>query len=286
MGKRTRSWVLAVVTALAASLAPGTAIANTITAEPGGNITATSLGRLSFNGSGGIEINCRVTLNGTIGSSINNARETSVGSITGGSTSECNTGSATFLLGTAWPLSLAEAAREERSPKLVNINMASAKIQVTVIGQTCLYEATLPLQLAADGLDESSTTRLVRILGNTARKVSGGIFCPATGELSGELSITRETLNFNAWRVDSESREDGAGRTVIRIEVTRQGGEVRITRLTDPDRWTITGLDCVRTFNRDTRCRATATEQVGARQATKSLVDDGGTTRLNLGLVP
>ena len=287
MARRSASFVLAIVAVLT-SLAAGTALASTINASPAGSVTATSLGTIAFRGGGGaIEVICRVTLRGSINGSISNEARASVGSITEGRASECTNGTVAFLLEarSPWPLTLAEPARDE-STKVFNINAGGVKVEAVTLGLRCLYEETLPLQVEARGEDEAATTGLLRILRNTARRISGGILCPETAEVSGEFSLTRQTLQMNDWTVSSMTSEDGNGHTVINATITRRNNAVNITSLGNPTLWTITGLNCVRNFNVGDSCSFTATSQNGAGVSTKTLRDANNAVRLSLRLAP
>ena len=83
--------------ALAASVTA--ASASTVTASPGGNITGTSLGTVTFaDANFGISINCNVTLTGSLATRAEGTLPiANVGGITGGSTANCEGGSATIL---------------------------------------------------------------------------------------------------------------------------------------------------------------------------------------------
>lgn len=191
--------LIAVVAALVAAFAVGTASANTITAEPSGGIAATSLGNLRLTGRGGlinITTECPVTLNGSINRTINNAARGAVGSVTEGRVGRCSTGEARALVESrsAWELELAEATRLEGTPKLAKINTLRAAFQITVAGVSCLYRGTVPTSLEGEG--EPVVTRLLRVLANSVSRSSGSALCPPEGELSGSFSITTQTLRL------------------------------------------------------------------------------------------
>jgi hypothetical protein len=194
---------LALIAVLAAAFAAGTASANTITAEPSGAITATSLGRLTFAGRGGIEIsiNCRVTLRGIINRTIGNAAGGRVGGITEGSTNECNVGTATPLVSGGmqeWFLTLSRSTNLAVSPKLAEITVEGVRFQVSgILGQTCLYEGNVPTTLEGEGPSERVVTRLQTIRANSERIVRNSGLCPERGELSGSgFAITTQTLRL------------------------------------------------------------------------------------------
>jgi hypothetical protein len=193
---------VSLIAALAAWFAAGAASANTIAAAPSGAITATSLGRLVFAGRGGIEIsiNCRVTLRGSVNRTIGNGAGGRVGSITEGSTNECNVGAATPLASAAnpWPLVLTAATNLAVSPKLAEITVERATFQVSgILGQTCLYEGNVPTTLEGEGPRERVVTRLQTIRANSERIVRNSGLCPERGELSGSgFGITTQTLSL------------------------------------------------------------------------------------------
>src|SRR5262249_15216382 len=100
MSKKIRLVTLALVAVFITAFAAGTASANTITASPGGAIPANSLGTITFTASGGLinpTIHCTVQLLGSINRSINNVSGSALGTITGGSATGCDNGSAVVL---------------------------------------------------------------------------------------------------------------------------------------------------------------------------------------------
>jgi hypothetical protein len=200
MHKQARLYAGLAIVVLAASFA-GTASANSITASPAGAITATSLGRLSFAGRGGIEIsiNCRVTLRGTLNSIIFNGTGGRLGSITEGRADECNTGTITLLVEprNPWPILLDGSMNLSFNPKQLPVTLTNVQIQISgILGQTCLYTGSVPMLLEAEGPREAAVTRLVTIRANSERIVRNSGLCPERGELSGTFSLTTQTLRL------------------------------------------------------------------------------------------
>ena len=196
MRKYTQLFALAIIAAFATAFA-GTASANIVTASPSGAITATSSGKVTFSG-GELAIECRVTLRGSINSTIDNSAGGNVGSITGGSANECGfLLSATLLFGVAWGMEMSEEARLGVSPKLVGINMVGTRFLVSIFGVQCLYEGTVPTWLEGEG--SPVVTRRVRILANSTSYVSGAGSpepCAEYYELAGSFDITTQTLRL------------------------------------------------------------------------------------------
>lgn len=198
MRKSVKFFMLALVAVLGAAFTSSAANAASITASPAGAVTATSLGRVALAGTGGfidITLNCNVTLNGSLNSSINNASGAQIGSITAGSATNCDNGTADVLASSsnAWALTL------NGTPNLTTLTagltVRNAQFSVTVLGNDCLYAGDVPASLGYTG-SGPYTTGLITILSHSLPLSSGGFLCPTSGELSGSFSFTRQTLTL------------------------------------------------------------------------------------------
>lgn len=189
----------ALVAMLAIAFPSSIANANTMTAEPSGAITATSIGKLTFSGRGGFEIvvECRVTLNGRVNGTIDNRAGGLLGTITEGRLNECgafNSGLALFTSPRSWTLELGGSARLEGEIDLLSVNAIGTQWQITSFGIGCLYAGTLPLQLEASGMP--TVTRSIRVLENFLLRFAGERTCPSGAEVIGSFSFTRQTLRL------------------------------------------------------------------------------------------
>jgi hypothetical protein len=198
MRKSVKFFMLALVAVIGAAFTSTAANAASISASPAGGVTATSLGRVALAGTGGfidITLNCNVTLSGSLNSSINNANGATVGSITAGSASNCDNGTADVLASStnSWALTL------NGTPNLTTLTAGlivnNAQFSVTVLGNVCLYAGNVPASLGYSGTGPY-TTGLITIQRHSLPLSSGGFLCPDSGELTGTFGFTRQTLTL------------------------------------------------------------------------------------------
>jgi hypothetical protein len=183
MRKLMLTAALAVVALVLAAAA--TASASTVTASPGGAITGTSQGNVTFGASGIPGINCPVTLNGSLTTSATGTLPiTNVGGVTGGATGTCNSGSSTILANTStnrWSLTSNSVASGVASVTFV---AAKFLVSIPLVG-SCLYSVDV------NGSYSNSTGRL-SITGiakvNSVTTLSGS--CPTSPTLTGTFTIT------------------------------------------------------------------------------------------------
>jgi hypothetical protein len=183
MRKLMLTAALAVVALVLAAAA--TASASTVTASPGGAITGTSQGNVTFGASGISAINCPVTLNGSLTTSATGTLPiTNVGGITGGATGTCNSGSASVLADAStnrWPVTSVSVASGVASVQFVD---AKFLVSIPFVG-ACLYKVTV------NGSYSNSTGRLTIgsiVTWTLVQTLSGS--CPSNPTLTGTFTIT------------------------------------------------------------------------------------------------
>lgn len=218
MGKLT---TLAVLTTLMAALAAASAGAATsgIALSPGGAITQTSLGAVSFR-TGEVTLSCRFTLRGTLSSTLVRV-EAAIGSISAATVSECNGGTYEVLLNLPWAMrvvGLLEPEARGVCNRLVTVeassptNLCGARIAIQGFGikllvfgafANCLYgglteRLTVLTALArVGGSGREYSLGLLTITSTTLRKASG-LFCPETVDVSGGFSAASATQTLTA----------------------------------------------------------------------------------------
>jgi hypothetical protein len=76
--------------------------------------------------------------------------------------------------------------------------MVGIKYQLSgILGQTCLWEGTIPTTLEGEGPAEAVVTRLQSILANSERIIRNSGLCPERIEFRGTFSPTRQTLRLS-----------------------------------------------------------------------------------------
>jgi len=182
--------MLAAVALAALTAGGGAATASEFQFSPGGAITGTSLGPVTFSGSG-ITITCNLTIRGTVTSArVPKVVGTSYGEITSVSVGRCSGGTAA-VLGLPWPVvyngilgTLPNAVTG------VSLTVQRTGFLLTTFGLECLYGGSLTSLLAVTGTNPYTSGLYAIPPGSSAPFVRGSIFCPRTGSMSGTFGIT------------------------------------------------------------------------------------------------
>lgn len=140
-----------------------TSAASAVTVRPGGNITATSLGRLVL--SGAIDISCNVSLAGTLRTS--GTVGSVVGQITGGSANPCDPSLGVTLDNLPWDLRLDAATNTSADMTVVGATFT--------VGGLCQFRGNIPFRYTEGGLIVIGTNTLSSICGS-GRLTAGSQF--------------------------------------------------------------------------------------------------------------
>jgi hypothetical protein len=186
-----RRIALATVAALAlAALGSGAAFAGEFQFNPGGTITGTSLGPVTFSGNG-ITITCNVTLRGTVTSNrVPKVAGTSYGEITAVTIGRCSGGSAS-VLGLPWPVTYnAILGTLPEGVTGVSLTVARTGFLMNTIGLECLYGGSVTSLLAVTGTNPYTTGLYAIPSESTVPLVRGSFLCPTRGTMSGTFGIS------------------------------------------------------------------------------------------------
>jgi hypothetical protein len=182
---------LAAALALGAlALGAATASAGEFQFSPGGAITGTSLGAITFSGSG-VTITCNLTLSGTVTSArVPKVAGTSYGEITSVTIGRCSGGSAA-VLNLPWPVTYnAILGTLPEGVTGVSLTANGTGFAMTFSGIQCLYGGNLTTLLAVTGRNPY-TTGLYTVPSNSSLPLlSGGFLCPRSGSMSGTFGIS------------------------------------------------------------------------------------------------
>lgn len=189
MFSRTRVLALAATAVAVAALGAGSAAAAEFQFSPGGTITGTSLGAVTFSG-GIFTITCNLTIRGTVTSArVVKVAGTSYGSITSVSIGRCSGGTAA-VSGLPWPVVYnAILGSLPNAVSGVSLTLQRARFSATFSGITCQYGGDITSLLAVTGSNPYTTT-LYAVPGASVPLVSGSFLCPRTGSMSGTFALS------------------------------------------------------------------------------------------------
>lgn len=193
MSSKIKLLFVALVALCALTVSVGTASASRgLTLRPGGAITATSNGKLTLQG-GGLNVECDVSLSGSLATSITKGIGNSVGSLSSGSATACNLGvTVVILFPSAWALTYNGFTGTLPSITGVRFIVRNAQFLLTIPGVgACLFAGDVPAILNSSGGSASSIT--VDTNSVPLRTTLSGI-CPAAGRLVGGFRIATQTL--------------------------------------------------------------------------------------------
>jgi hypothetical protein len=189
MSGRVKLLALVALAAAALAAGAGSAFAASFQFNPGGTITGTSLGPVTFSGSG-INITCNLTLGGTVTSAVvAKVAGTSYGAINSVTIGRCSGGTAAV---SGLPWSVVYNAILGSLPNAVtgvSLTLQRTSFSVTFSGITCQYGGDITSLLAVTGSNPYTTT-LYAVPGTSVPLVSGSFLCPRTGSMSGTFALT------------------------------------------------------------------------------------------------
>jgi hypothetical protein len=189
MSRRTRLLAVATLAIAAASVGGGSAAAAEFQFSPGGTITGTSLGPVTFSGSG-ITIRCELTLTGTVTTRrVPKVAGTSYGSVTGVTVGAC-TGGTAAASGLPWAVTYDAilGALPDRVSGLA-LTLRNTSFTLTFSGISCTYGGNVSSLLAVTGSNPYTTT-LYALPATSVPLTRGSFFCPSSGSMSGTFGMS------------------------------------------------------------------------------------------------
>ena len=188
MSRSIKLLAIAALAVVAGALGAGSAAAAEFQFSPGGTITGTSLGPVTFSG-GGINITCNLTIRGTVTSArVVKVAGTSYGAINSVSISRCSGGTAA-VSGLPWPVVYnAILGSLPNAVTGVSLTLQRARFSAT-FGVTCEYGGDVTSLLAVTGTNPYTTT-LYAVPSTSVPLVSGGFLCPRSGSMSGTFALS------------------------------------------------------------------------------------------------
>lgn len=172
------------------------AAAESVHVSPGGSITATSLGRMSFR-SALVTVACDVSLAGSLASGlVELTAGTQYGAITSATATNCTSGNTVAFSGLPWTIRYVAIAGELPPGTLTGVGLLldDASIVVTTpLTGACGYSGDVGMDVGVTGTNPY-TTGLADLSASAVVKVSGGILCPSTGALAGTASLTQQQV--------------------------------------------------------------------------------------------
>jgi hypothetical protein len=204
---RSKMLLTALLALVALTAVASSATAASISIRPGGAITATSNGKMTFESNVfGLGPECRVELIGSLNTGpINKVAGASLGSISSARVTECTGGaaSALFRSPTTWGLtynSIAGTLPEAVTSALLFVNSAQFLVEIPG-GANCLYVGRVGSSLALTRIRaaEYSTGNLEVLetgqVYSTITRLAGGFFnCPTAPTLFGSFRVTAQTV--------------------------------------------------------------------------------------------
>jgi hypothetical protein len=190
MLRSIRRALLAAVALVALTVGAGTAVAGEFQFNPGGTITGTSLGPVTFS-SNGITITCPLTLRGTVTSNrVPKVAGTSYGEVTSVTVGRCSGGTAR-VLNLPWPVTYnAILGTLPEGVTGVSLTVERTGFLLNTIGLECLYGGTITSLLAVTGTNPYTSGLYEIPPGSSAPFVRGSFLCPRTGTMTGTFAIS------------------------------------------------------------------------------------------------
>lgn len=197
-----RTRVALTLTVLVALLAAADARASSYyEASPAGPITA-STGAMRFS-AGGINVECAVTLSGSIpAGTLEGTPGAEIGRMTSGTMPSCSGGALAVPQGLPWRLEYESALGVLPLLTGLRLRLNRLAVAVTYLGLIrCEYSGVVPLLLALTGSGPLQTGALSVVSGAQLPLVTGA-GCPTSGTIGGTLSFTRQAIQVNpSWVV-------------------------------------------------------------------------------------
>ncbi|HEX4806893.1 MAG TPA: hypothetical protein VFU94_13425 [Conexibacter sp.] len=190
-------FLLSALALVALAAAATSATAASLQASPGGAITATSLGKLTFS-AGSLSIECNLTMTGNLlRTAISKTAGTKMGEINTVSWANCTGGEVETVLNLPW--TLAYSSINGTLPEGVtgiNFEIVNSSFELSAFGGFfgCLYRGNSNAEQAVTRISGATyRSGLVRSLQNALRLVSG-IGCPSEGRMIGTFTQTAQTI--------------------------------------------------------------------------------------------
>jgi hypothetical protein len=196
--------------------------------RPAGEVTATTLGALTFSG-GGVTVRCNVTLRGSLDDGrLDAIVGTPIGAMTGASIAGCTSGAITAVLGLPW--SIGYQGFTGTLPLVTGFRLSLDRVALlfNVLGFECLYSGTLGGLLGVTGSGPYSTGLLTIEAGRTLARVAGSELCPTSGTVTATFSLTpQQTVRARPiWIVSvGDSYISGEGGRWAGATITYSAGE-------------------------------------------------------------
>lgn len=188
-----------------ASIVSGASASTELTTAPGGAITASSVGPLTFELEGGFVVECNVTIGGTLTASALRIAGGTMGSISTMSIAGCSAGEIErSLLARPWTITSSRALTgagtlpENYTGLLFTIRGFNWRFAVFLENYMCLYQGDLGLLTALTRSGAARyTTGNARALESVFRYQSGTFGCPASATVAGVFRLTQQTVTFS-----------------------------------------------------------------------------------------
>lgn len=173
------------------------ASALTARVESGGSISSASLGKVTFGGSS-ITIECNLTLNGRLNTSVSLAVGSTLGTTTEVRIANCTGGSVSGVLNLPWQLVINEILTSGGAPTTENLTgllfeIVNSSFNLSVFGGlvNCLYQGTAGALLEVTKLRAATYSSALLIALETIQipKHSGSL-CPAEGTFAGTFGLS------------------------------------------------------------------------------------------------
>jgi hypothetical protein len=190
-------FLLSALALVALAAAATSATAASLQARPGGAITATSLGKLTF-AAGELSIECNLTMRGNLlTTAISKTSGTKMGEITEVRWANCVGGEVAAVLNLPWTIAYRSISGTlPEAVTAVNFTINNSSFQLSTFGGfvNCLYSGNSEAsQALTHRAGAEYTTGLVRSLEN-ALALRNGFGCPESGRMRGTFSQTVQTI--------------------------------------------------------------------------------------------
>lgn len=190
-------FLLSALALVALAAAATSATAASLQTSPGGAITATSLGKLSFV-AGEIRIECNLTMRGNLlTTAISKVAGTKMGEITAINWANCVGGEVEAVLNLPWNVIYTSInGTLPEGVTGVNFEIVNTQFELSTFGGffACLYAGNNRAEQAVTRISGATyRSGLVRSLEN-ALSLREGFGCPSSGRMRGTFSQTAQTI--------------------------------------------------------------------------------------------
>lgn len=159
--------------------------------SPGGNITATSLGAITFETDALIDVACNIEMTGRLETvEIEKLFGSEFGTISNVVVTNCTSGARVRILNLPWTLHYDEITGELPLATGLAFYLLTAQFEVTVSGVSCLYVGSPDLLLPFAGTAPFGHGLISSLENNVARSLSSPRACAANVRLRGEFGLS------------------------------------------------------------------------------------------------